>query len=91
MDKIDKKKIVKRILIKIKPEIKSVINNRKINLINSGLIDSFDIIRIIVEINKIKKKEIDPSKVNKSTLLTINSNFGYYVLCFKSYYQQEIY
>ena len=72
MDKIDKKKIVKKILIKIRPEIKSIINNKKINLISSGLIDSFDIIGIIVEINKIKKKEIDPSKVRKSAFSTIN-------------------
>ena len=72
MDKIDKRKIVKKILIKIRPEIKSIINNKKINLINSGLIDSFDIIGIIVEINKIKKKEIDPNKVRKSAFSTIN-------------------
>ena len=71
MNKIDEKKIVKKILIKIIPEIKSVINNKKINLINSGLIDSFDIIRIIVEINKIKKKEVDPNKVHKRTFSTI--------------------
>ena len=72
MDKIDKRKIVKKILIKIRPEIKSIINNKKINLINSGLIDSFDIIGIIVELNKIKKKEIDPNKLHKSTFSTIN-------------------
>ena len=57
MDEIDKKEIIKKIVIKIKPEIKSVINNKKINLTNTGLIDSFDIIRIIVEINKINLGE----------------------------------
>ena len=71
MNKIDKKKIVSEILIKIKPEIKSIINNKKINLINDGLIDSFDIIRIIVEISKIKKKKINPNKVDKNTFATI--------------------
>ena len=71
MDEIDKKEIIKKIVIKIKPEIKSVINNKKINLTNTGLIDSFDIIRIIVEINKIKKKEVDPNKVHKRTFSTI--------------------
>ena len=71
MDKIDKKKIVEKILMKIKPEIKSSINNKKINLINDGLIDSFDIVRIIVEISKIKKKEINPNKVHISTFSTI--------------------
>jgi len=73
MEKIDNKEIVKKILIEIKPEIKSVINNKKINFIRDGLIDSFDIVRIIVEIDKIKKKEINPNKVHKSTFSTIET------------------
>ena len=60
---MDKKEIVKKILVEIKPEIKSVINKKNINLINTGLIDSFDIIRIIHEIQKITKRKIDPKKV----------------------------
>lgn len=71
MNKIDKKKIVKKILIKIKPEIKAIIKNKKINLIDMGLIDSFDIIKIIIEINKVKKKEINPNKIHKSSFTTI--------------------
>jgi len=71
MNKIDKKKIVSKILIKIKPEIKSVLNKRKVNFVNDGIIDSFDIVRIIFEINKIKKKEINPNKVNRNTFSTV--------------------
>ena len=71
MNKIDKKKIVSKILIKIKPEIKSVLNKKKVNFVNDGIIDSFDIVRIIAEISKIKKKEINPNKVNRNTFSTV--------------------
>ena len=33
--------------------------------------DSFDIIRIIVQISKVKKKDIDPSKVHKIAFSTV--------------------
>ena len=73
MAKMDKKEIVKKILIEIKPEIKSAINKKKINLINAGLIDSFDIIRIMHEIQKINKRKIDPKKVHNITFSTIDN------------------
>jgi len=70
MNQTNKEKIVKKILIKVKPEIKSIINKKKINLLDDGFIDSFDILRIIVEIEKIQKK-IDAKKVHRKTFSTI--------------------
>ncbi|RZO49587.1 MAG: hypothetical protein EVA76_01330 [Candidatus Pelagibacterales bacterium] len=73
MTKINKKEIVKKILIEIKPEIKSSLNNNKINLINDGIIDSFDIIRIIHEIDKINKRKIDPKNVHNVSFSSIEN------------------
>ncbi len=71
MAKINKEEIVKKILIEIKPEIKSILNKEKINLITDGLLDSMDIIRIIAEIDRINKKKIDLSKVHNVTFSSV--------------------
>ena len=60
-------------LIKIKPGIKFKLNNKKINLIEDGFIDSFDIIQIILEIEKINKKKINIAKVNREAFSSVNN------------------
>ena len=61
----EKKNLITKILYKIRPELKRKRNSK--NLINDGLLDSFDIMRIVSEIDKsafkinskmIKKKNI---------------------------------
>ena len=66
-------KEIKKILIKIKPGIKFKLNNKKINLIEDGFIDSFDIIQIILEIEKINKKKINIAKVNREAFSSVNN------------------
>lgn len=67
------KKIIYKILKDINPKIINLLENKKINLINDGFIDSFDIIQIIIEINKHRKKEINPEKITKSNFSSINN------------------
>ena len=66
-------KEIKNFLIKIKPGIKSNLNNKKINLVADGFIDSFDIIQIIIEIEKINKKKINMAKVNREAFSSVNN------------------
>ncbi len=52
----DKENLLKKILKKIKPNIK-IKGSSNISLVNEGELDSFDIIQIILEIEKINKKK----------------------------------
>jgi len=65
MNEKQKIDLIKKILIKIKPELKTKVHNSKNNLILDGLIDSFDIINILIELNLFSKKKINPNKINK--------------------------
>ena len=62
---------IEKLLLSINPNIKKYLN-KKINLLNDGIIDSFDIMRLLVEIEKKKKKKINYSKVSRNTF----ANFG---------------
>ena len=53
-----KKNDIEKILLSINPNIKKYLN-KKINLLNDGIIDSFDIMKFLVEIEKKKKKKIN--------------------------------
>ena len=61
-----KKNDIEKILLSINPNIKKYLN-KKINLLNDGIIDSFDIMKFLVEIEKKKKKKINYSKVSRNT------------------------
>jgi|TARA_B110000037_G_C17013662_1_gene462351 hypothetical protein len=65
MNEKQKIDLIKKILIKIKPELKTKLHNSKNNLILDGLIDSFDIINILIELNLLSRKKINPNKINK--------------------------
>ena len=68
-----KKINIKKILIKINPKINSFINNKKVNLIDNGLLDSLMIIRFITEIESLTKKKVKISKVDRKTFSNIDS------------------
>ena len=66
MNKITIENNLIKLILKICPKVKKRdLTSKKINLVNDGYLDSFDIIQIIREIEKIKKKKVDPSKIKK--------------------------
>ena len=66
------REIIESILVEIKPNLKKKIKNKKLNLIHEGLIDSFDIIQLIVKIEKKTKKKIKLVKFNRSSFATVD-------------------
>ena len=62
----EKENLLKKILKKVKPNI-NINNSSSASFVNNGDLDSFDIIQIILEIEKINKKKINPNKVGRNT------------------------
>ena len=73
--KNNKKSILLNFLIKMNPIIKKEKNNNKANLIDDGIIDSFDIIQIISKIEKITGKKINPKNIKRESFANINNMF----------------
>ena len=66
------REIIESILVEIKPNLKKKIKNKKLNLIHEGLIDSFDIIQLIIKIEKQTKKKIKLVKFDRSSFATVD-------------------
>jgi acyl carrier protein len=66
-------KILKNILFKIKPEIKKYINKKNIHLVNDNILDSFDIMQILLEIEKINNKKFNNNNINRDSFKNIKS------------------
>ena len=58
----NKEDLLKKILKKVKPDL-NVKNSKNLSFVNDGDLDSFNIIQIILEIEKINKKKINPNKI----------------------------
>ena len=67
-----KEDLLKKILKKVKPGIK-IKNTSNISFVNDGDLDSFDIIQIILQIEKVNKKKINPSKIGRNTFKNFKS------------------
>ena len=72
MLKKNKENWIKKILIKINPEIKNQLK-KKINFVDTGYLDSLMIIRLLYEIEKINKKKINPSKLKREQFSSIEA------------------
>jgi|TARA_B100000780_G_scaffold206251_1_gene146721 acyl carrier protein len=68
----EKENLLKKILKKVKPNI-NINNSSSASFVNNGDLDSFDIIQIILEIEKINKKKINPNKVGRNTFKNFKS------------------
>ena len=74
MNKIIPNNKLIRLILKICPKVKrNDLLSKKINLVNDGYLDSFDIIQIISKIEKIKKKKINPSKIKRHSFYNITT------------------
>ena len=70
--KIDpKEKIVENILKKLKPDLSNEIKKKNYDFMKDDYLDSFDIINILVEIEKKSKKKINMSKVSQKSFSNI--------------------
>ena len=67
-----KEDLLKKILKKVKPGIK-IKNTSNVSFVNDGDLDSFDIIQIILQIEKVNKKKINPSKIGRNTFKNFKS------------------
>ena len=68
-----KEKILKNILFKIKPEIKKHINKKNIHLVNDNILDSFDIMQILLEIEKINNRKFNNNNINRNSFKNIKT------------------
>ena len=67
-----KKNKIEDILIKIKPETKKFIK-RNVNFVDDALLDSFDIMRFLVEIQQKKKKKINFGKISRDSFYNLEN------------------
>lgn len=67
-----KKKDIEEILISVNPNIKNYIN-KDINLVDNGILDSFDIMNFLVLVEKKSKKKINFGSVSRETFYNIDT------------------
>ena len=62
----------KELLIKTKPKLKNYLS-KKVNLVDNGLIDSFDIMRFLSLIEQKKKKKINFGKISRQNFYNLET------------------
>ena len=67
-----KKAEIEKILLTVNPHIKKHIN-KKTNLINDGIIDSFDIVEFLALIEKKKEKKINIGKISRESFRNLDT------------------
>lgn len=69
----NKEKIIKFLLNTSNKLTRKILVDEKKNLINDGYLDSFDIIKLVAEIEKIKNKKINASLFNKDSFKNLST------------------
>ena len=67
------KKIVVDCLKKINPKLMKIVKSGKYDLINENYLDSFDVMNLIIEIEKKTKKKINTKKITEKNFKNIET------------------
>jgi acyl carrier protein len=63
-----------KLILEICPKLsKNLLISKEVNLVNDGYLDSLDILQIISAIEKIKRKKINPAKINRTTFKNLKT------------------
>jgi acyl carrier protein len=68
-----KEKIIIECLKKINPKLIKIINNDKYNLITDNHLDSFDVMNLLIEIEKKTKKKINSKYITEKDFKNIET------------------
>lgn len=68
-----KEKIIIDCLKKINLKLVKVISKKKYNFISDNYLDSFDVMNLIIEIEKKTKKKINPKKISEKSFQNIET------------------
>lgn len=71
-DKLNKK-IVLDCLKKINPKLMKIVQSKKYDLINENYLDSFDVMNLIIEIEKKTKKKINTIKISDKNFKNVET------------------
>lgn len=67
------KKIVLDCLKKINPKLMKIVQTKKYDLINENYLDSFDVMNLIIEIEKKTKKKINTKKISDKNFKNVET------------------
>ncbi len=67
------KKIVVDCLKKINPKLMKILQSKKYDLINENYLDSFDVMNLIIEIEKKTKKKINTKKISDKNFKNVET------------------
>ena len=67
------KKIVVDCLKKINPKLMKIVKSGKYDLINENYLDSFDVMNLIIEIEKKTKKKINTKKISDKNFKNVET------------------
>ncbi len=67
------KKIVVDCLKKINPKLMKIVQSKKYDLINENYLDSFDVMNLIIEIEKKTKKKINTKKISDKNFKNVET------------------
>ncbi len=70
------KKEIKDLLIKTNPKLKNYLS-KNTNLVDNGLIDSFDIMQFLSLIENKRKKKINFSKITRKNFYTLDTIYKF--------------
>lgn len=72
-DKKLKKKLVLDCLKKINPKLINIVETKKYDFINQNYLDSFDVMNLIIELEKKSKTKINTNKISEKNFKNVET------------------